>query len=158
MTELPSNAAAVAARFPVVDAEPPYEQCRALKRDGNRCGNRMNLSEDGRCLMHDPARADEASAVRDKGGEVWAQALDALRGKYPPPAAPPSTLEGVATWMEWTIVAAAAHALDDKETRSIAFALEKMRTIIRDRDLEVRFRRLQRDYETLKKQLGKEAR
>lgn len=45
-------------------------QCRAITPKGDRCRVRVNLSADGLCLFHDPAREREAQRVRRRGGRA----------------------------------------------------------------------------------------
>lgn len=45
-------------------------QCRGTASTGERCRVRVNLSADGLCLWHDPARKEEARRARGKGGRA----------------------------------------------------------------------------------------
>src|SRR5437868_422332 len=61
-------------------------QCTGTRRDGSRCGAPV-AGPAGLCFTHDPAKADERSAARRRGGRNRASVVR-LRGLVPPRLVP----------------------------------------------------------------------
>jgi hypothetical protein len=113
--------------------------CIATKADGSPCRTKFGLSAAGYCLQHDPERADEARAMRSKGGK-------APRGPRPP-ASPvplvvppaPKTFDDAVAYASWLTHAIASGALDPKQGREATQALNSFRTALDKRDIAKRY-------------------
>src|SRR5262245_60717668 len=84
-------------------------QCNHKKRDGARC-RASALPESGKCLFHDPARAEQRAAGRRRGGVNRPRPAATLS-----PAAPALPLKSVAD-----VVAALGQTINQVRTGRLA--------------------------------------
>ena len=114
-------------------------RCTGTKTDGSPCLVTFALSPDGRCLFHDPARADKVRAMRVNGGKA------ARPARRPPNAAPlvvppaPKTFDDAVAYASWLTHAIASGALDPKQGREATQALNSFRTALDKRDIAKRY-------------------
>lgn len=121
--------------------EPPGRpQCKGITAKGERCRQFLDLSADGLCLVHDPERADEAAAMRERGGETT-RVLHAEReartvrvDDLPPPME--MTLQGIARYQAWHIQQVAAGRLDKKLSGSLTYGLTLLKACLEKAELE----------------------
>lgn len=125
--------------------------CRALKADGEPCRQVMNLSDNGLCVFHDPARTEELREMRSRGGKRMSQIIAEERGVCDAPTTALDSLDGVAEHLAWTIRAVEGGQLTAKEGRELAATLDRLRVALTDRDLHKKFRKLQKELADLKK-------
>jgi len=128
-------------------------QCRGLTPTGDRCQVTTNLSPEGLCLWHDPAREEAAQAARRRGGKRRPSRKQADVRVVDPDTAPdpPETLDDIVTWASWTAYAVATGTVDARTAREISYALSTLRTGLEKRDLARDVARLRRDLDQLKK-------
>jgi hypothetical protein len=129
------------------------QQCVGLTRSGRQCQNRLNVSpESGLCVAHDPARAAEVLAIRQKG----AKASNAKRStaRIPPAKdAPqmPESLEDIARVQAWVAHQTYTGGMDARTSEATTKALRNQQLILEKRDLERRLKDLLRVVSDLKK-------
>lgn len=128
--------------------------CRGTRKDGAPCRTGFNLSADGFCLNHDPARADEArraqAKAKQRGGASVKELRLADREDLPTPHQP-KTLEEVKLWAAWLAFELVLGGIDTGIAREANKALLTLAYQLRyESGLEKRLRELER-------KLGKQA-
>jgi hypothetical protein len=113
---------------------PTVAYCGAPTLDGGVCKQVVGVNGSGRCIHHDPARADEALAVRRMGAAA-ASAREPGPEDVPAPP-PPQTLEGVIAWHSWIAVAFATGQINKATATGLAYNLAGLRAALVSRDLE----------------------
>ncbi len=95
-------------------------QCEAEKTEGGQCRVKNNVlpTDAGlRCVFHDPARKDEATAIQEKGREA---ARDRVRQVIAEADLPPlDTAEDAAEWASKLAAATATGKLDPKRAQQV---------------------------------------
>lgn len=115
--------------------------CRGRRVDGEPCAATLGLSDDGYCLQHDPARADEAQAVRAAGGKAAGkarrEAAAAARPDLPPgmPRRRPRTLDDAVRWSSWSVLAVATGAIDARTAHEISVLLQTFTKAVERREV-----------------------
>lgn len=124
--------------------------CRGTTKGGTPCRWANNLSEDGLCAAHDPARQEESRAIRVAGGKSGGRrsraARNAAQEKAPlnvPPA--PKTLDDATRYFAWIVNAVATGALDARSGHECAYALNGFKAAAEKRDLEREIQQLREE-------------
>jgi len=108
------------------------QRCVAIKADGERCGQKNNLSASGECLFHDSDRKRQAQAARRRGAKASHAARQAKDGRrvvdvHDAPELP-KTVEDLREWAHFLVWATATGKIDprtsDSITRAIKVAME----------------------------------
>ena len=105
------------------------------------------LSASGRCIHHDPARAEEAEAMHRQAGQS-SQAARRDADVPPPPA--PKTLEDVIAWHSWVAVALASGQITKATASGTTYNLVSLRAALVSRDLEREVEQLRATVASLK--------
>jgi hypothetical protein len=113
---------------------PAVAYCGATTLDGGVCKQIVGVNGSGRCIHHDPDRADEALAARRKGGAATSARDPGPQDVPAPPA--PQTLEGVIAWHCWIAVAFATGQINKATATGLAYNLAGLRAALVSRDLE----------------------
>ena len=104
--------------------------CRAVRKDGQPCGTMTNLSADGFCLWHDPARASVAAAARAKGQKA-AKAGQQLAVIAEDEEMPPlDTLEDCANFLAWLTYAVGRGKIATAVAKEMTSAVKERRYIL----------------------------
>src|SRR6185295_18131800 len=95
--------------------------CRAVRKDGQPCGTTTNVSADGFCLWHDPARASVAAAARAKGQKAAkaGQQLAVVPEEELPPL---DTLEDCANFCKWITRAVGSGRIAPQIAKEMTYA------------------------------------
>ena len=99
------------------------KHCRAIRKDGQPC-TAPTLSDAGFCFAHDPDRAAERLAARQKGGQEHANRAR-LRGLVPP------RLLSVYDTLEAALIAVRDGSLDPKQASAMANVARAMQVSAR---------------------------
>jgi hypothetical protein len=137
-----------------------FSTCRGTTKTGNPCRVRLNLGPGGLCLQHDPARVEEARAVRAAGGRAAGPAQREARERQRIGAAiqlpidPPSmphTLDDIAKVQAWVAYQTYTGGMDARTSEATTKALRNQQLIIEKRDLQADVARLRRELAAVKK-------
>jgi hypothetical protein len=124
--------------------------CGAPTLGGGACRQIVGLDKgSGLCPFHDPARADELTAMRRKG----AARANAQREPQPndvPPPREPKSLGDVIQWHSWTATALARGQIDKGVAGALTYCLQQLRGALVSRDLEHEVEELRATVATLK--------
>jgi hypothetical protein len=101
----------------------------ALRSDGQPCRVSQNLGQDGRCLWHDPARAQEAAATRAKG-QRNARAKHQLAVVTKDEMPPLNTLEDCAEFCAWVAYAVGDGRIAHQVAKEMISAVKERRYIL----------------------------
>lgn len=135
----------------VPDVSQAVRYCGAPTREGGTCRQVIALdSASGLCIHHDPAKGEEAQAMRRRGAAA-ANAREPQPDDAPPPPEP-QTLEDVVRWHSWIAVALARGQIGKAEATGLAYNLQQLRGALVSRDLEREVRELRAAIAALKKQ------
>lgn len=146
------------------DAERP--QCVAITAEGERCKAATNLSADGRCFWHDPARRAEAEKARSLAGRTTAKRARIFGGKSA--SARPSavrvvqaasvpkleTLEDAVAVAEWLFRMGVSGQLDPATVREGNRSVATFKDAINKAHLQRRIRELEKVAKEYQKMLG----
>ncbi|HEV8612852.1 MAG TPA: hypothetical protein VGQ73_05025, partial [Gemmatimonadales bacterium] len=140
------------------DPSESRRQCRAIAADGERCSQWLNLSTEGFCLFHDPARAEEAAAARARGqvnsarasSERAAERREKTIEAMDPPPPLELTLAGVAKQLGWLAQQVSAGRLPPKVGSSVTYSLSNLRQALVASDLEAELKSARAELEKLK--------
>ena len=116
------------------DVSALVRHCGHRTSNGERCRQVVGLTGSGRCVHHDPTRAEEAADMRRRGGQM-ANARERKPEDTPAPAEP-KTLADVITWHSWITGAFARGQLNKAECTGLAYNLQQLRAALVSRDLE----------------------
>jgi len=126
------------------------KQCTAITKKGVRCTIQVNLrktDEGYRCIHHDPKRAEQATAMRRKGG-IKATSRARTTSDVPPA---PETIDDVVTWSAWVAMSVATGKIDSKVAREVTNAIRQFQSGIEKRDLAREMQELRLQVKSLKK-------
>lgn len=133
---------------------PDLTRCRAVRKDGQPCGTTNNLSADGFCIWHDPARAAVAAAARARGQKTAQRAARGRQADYTEPMPDLITLEDCDLVASWVARQVAARALLPPEAREITAAIAQKRHVLGSiREFERRAREFKKRIAALEQQL-----
>jgi hypothetical protein len=113
---------------------PAVKFCGAPTLDGGVCRQIVGVTESGRCVHHDPTRAEEAADMRRRGGQA-AHTREPKPDDVPPPPEP-KTLAEVIQWHSWTATALARGQIDKGVAGGLTYCLQQLRGALVSRDLE----------------------
>jgi hypothetical protein len=127
------------------------DQCVHIKDDGNRCEVKRALEETSsglKCIWHDPARKEEAAAIRTKGRDkANIRNRQVLEDENCPPA--PESAADVVTWSSRMAREIALGTLDPKRAQQITNSLKLFLESIKVADLERKIAELTKELERL---------
>jgi hypothetical protein len=132
---------------------PPVKFCGAPTETGEPCRQVVGIGNaSGKCIWHDPERAQEALAARTKGG---LSAHEREPGPEDTPApAEPKTLGDVIAWHSWIAGALARGQIDKATATGLAYNLQQLRAALVSRDLEKEVEELRAQIATLRQKRG----
>lgn len=107
-----------------------------VRVDGEPCRSTLNLGATGLCLSHDPARIQEARAMRAKGGVatgISKRLAKAANPKDVPRA--PKTLEDAVVWSSWAMHSVAVGEIDARTGHEIGYLVNAFKAAVEKRDL-----------------------
>lgn len=116
-------------------------RCRAVKRDGSRCGVVAGVSAATMlCRMHDPAVSGEVSAARARGrANRQVRSAGAVARTVPAADIPfggePKTLDEAAALSGWIIQAILTGKVDARTGREAVLAVNGLKSVLATRDL-----------------------
>ena len=110
-------------------------RCRFVRTDGTRCKITNALSDDGRCLHHDPARADRVQAIRSAGGKARARQQRRVVDSDLTPG-PLETIADCARWGAWVALSMSTGVLDWKTAQQTTNAINQVRQSLKDQHEE----------------------
>ena len=131
------------AREIVTPGTPSVHYCGAPTATGEPCRQIVGVGT-GRCLWHDPERAEEAASVRGHGGRTSRPPAPESTEPATEPPPQPTTLEGVCEWLAWVAVEVSSGRLDPKRGSSLTYTLQNLQRAIATRDLEQKYKELER--------------
>ena len=107
-------------------------RCKALKPDGERCGQTGGIVDrgSGLCLWHDPARREKAMKARRLGGKLSRTKARkyAIRTVLPEDAPPaPKTIEEAVAVASWAIHNVATGRIDARTAEVILKGIDTWR-------------------------------
>src|SRR6266536_941870 len=130
---------------------PPADprRCTFVRSDGSRCRGAFGL-RDGRCVVHDPDRREQAQAARQAGGAATALVATQRSGKYRvatpeqlPTRRPPKSVDDVVRWSSWAAWAVTTGLIDPGTSRELNRSLGTLKEALSKRDLLRRIRDLE---------------
>ncbi len=137
--------------------------CRGVKADGSACRIERMLGTSGYCLFHDPARRNEAQAVRDRGNMSRRRAKQARAGRdvsitvtadQLPIDHPPENMDEALALAAWAATAVLTGAIDPRTGMTAAKLVDSFRMAIKDRDILNEVQRLKQLVRDLKARRG----
>lgn len=123
--------------------------CGAPTLDGGTCRQIVGVGGSGRCIHHDPERAEAAADMRRRGGAAAHPPRERKPDDVPPPPEP-TTLAGVCVWHSWTATALARGQLDRGTASGLTYCLQQLRGALVSRDLELEVEELRGQVAALK--------
>lgn len=133
--------------------------CEATTKAGTPCQQKV-ADHERLCIWHDPARAEEATAARRRGGRLLQDGVKERRqerrlkiaeGSAGPRPKVGNSLPEIARWLRWVLEAGAAGELEKGEIVALTAGARVLQQVYEKRDLEKRLRQLQRQYDELKR-------
>lgn len=123
----------------------PAETCGYQKAGGDLCRVTIGLSpSNGRCIVHDPDRIEEAKQRRSLGGKASGESRRKARAALPAdvPKAP-KTLEDAATIASWITRATLIGEIDARTSEAATKAVRQFQLTIEKRELVARIKALE---------------
>lgn len=117
-------------------SKPTCGDSGGVTRDGRPCRSTLNLGKTGLCLSHDPARIQEARAIRVKGGVaagVSKRLAKAANPKLVPK--PPRTLQDAVDWSSWAMHSVAIGEIDARTGHEVGYLVNAFKAAVEKRDL-----------------------
>jgi hypothetical protein len=128
--------------------------CGELTESGAPCRQIVGLNGSGKCIHHDPLRAEEATEMRRRGAQTANAAREPQSSDCPPPPAP-QDLDGVCALLSWIPGAVLRGQIDRGQASAATYALQNLRTALSLRDLEAKYKALAQRIEAMQKAQGR---
>lgn len=136
--------------------KPTCGESGGRKADGSPCRGHLRLSPtNGLCIMHDPERADEATAMRSRGQKstnaTWNRLADGERPPLDIPKAP-KTLADAVKISAWITHATLAKLIDARTSEAATKSCRQFQLCIEKRVLEEKVEALEAELKRLRRE------